>query len=218
MESETSSISKENVIDYFILKTLDNFRVKNNLTWKEISFSNSITRDKLLFYPFFIIMASSEAEREKLAVIFDKITVSYHGIVEEDLVKYFSNLSVKDIFMFDSVNSGNSKLFIRHSFITILESIENLKGLYPRQYATVFDIIDNVILRFYHRFANSSVGQNYSNFFDISYKQLQIFSKYHSLYDVYYTILSDKKPIKMEHIVKCKSIFSPDNHLLQISL
>jgi hypothetical protein len=217
MELDPFYINKQNVIDYFILKTLDNFRVKNKLTWKEISFSNSITRDKLLFYPFFIIMASLESERETLAAVFDKIVVSHHGIVEEDLVKYFSNLSVKDIFMFDSVNSGSAKLFIRQSFINELESTEDLKHLYQKQYHKIFGIIDNVILRFHYRFSNSSVGQNYSNFFDISYEQLQIFSKYHSLYEVYHLVLSDKSPIKMEHVVKCKSIFSPDNNLLQIS-
>jgi hypothetical protein len=217
MESETSNINKENVIDYFILKTLDNFRVKANLTWKEISFSNSITREKLQFYPFFIIMASWESERETIATIFDKIIANRTGIIDEDILNYFSNLSVKDIFMFDSVNSGKAKLFIRHPFINQLESIEDLRYLYARQYRKIFDIIDNVILRFHHRFI-SSAETNYSNFFDISYEQLQIFSKYHSLYEVYHLILSDKSPIKMEHIVKCKSIFSPNNHLLQISL
>lgn len=202
---------KQILFDYIVFSLLKKQLENDGYSWNEVNINNDFGKQKLSLIPFFICIANGTETRAKLFGKFDNFTTNELGIIEQEIVEYISNVNA-------NYNCTNHKLEINPNFLTLLQGM----GSVPLRSLPIFNNAFIAADELYNAVDKSIdvLCFSTSNKFPIfNLRQLTIDSKKHAIWEIYEFILkgvTDK--IQIDHLKTCKSIYSPENSLLQITI
>jgi len=212
-------MKKAKLFNYIVLslleKKIDSDRP--NLSWANINGNNNFGKIKLSLLPFFVCIANGRETRTKLFHVFDKFVTNEYGIIEKEILELLSSEKSKSSGFSFNVLPHEDRLVLKDEVVETLSS----EGVKLKEYLT-FSPAEDDDLRAIDKSIDILQYRNEMKFYDFNHSRLSSDSQKHSIWEVYQYFI--KKNEDQEHLINtnflidCKSIYSPENELFQISL